>query len=733
MLTVESNMNLEGRKAVRVRARQNLRSVRQTCGTQTIVVLKDPITMRYFRLDEKQHFLFGLMDGVRTLAEIRTEYEQRFRPDRLSVEELENFVAELLEGGLVQSDSASASQLMVDRAKKQNRQWWLSLLNIVYLKIPLGNPDRWLTAIQPVARILFGWTFLVAGLSLMGGALALLATHWREFLARLPVYEDFFRLETLAYLWLTFGLVKIIHELGHALCCKRMGAEVNEVGVVFLFFFPTLYCNVTDSWLLPSKWKRMAVSAAGIYVELLLAALATFVWWWTDSGTFTHHLAFAVMLYCSVNTLVCNANPLMRFDGYHVLADWLEAPNLAPQCQRTLQTKFLGWLGVDVNEVLPTGRVSVRFLFWFGLASLVYRWYVTALALFFVYEFMKQHRVPVVGWGLAVISLTILIVVPLWKIGSWLHQQRGLRDLKSASLGVSLAVVAGSIATFFLIPLPMKVRGIALVQPVPEQVRRVMVPESEGFLREVHIRDGQHVKAGDVLAVLANPKLEIKMRVNEADQALRVQQQNAFIAQFADLEEADESLLAGWAECEYELKSLAQEHRSLKEQCDRLTLRAPADGVVMGILPVEEKGKWLAKGAEFCRIGNDDALRALVVVDPADHRLVSLGSQTSIMVHGTMHTHLHLPGAVSSIAQVDAKNIPEALSNRVAGDVVTQRDPATNGEKPQGQHYLVSIHLKGGDPSIQPGVLGRVKIDAESQTAWWRVRRWLGTTLNWGL
>jgi hypothetical protein len=162
-----------------------------------------------------------------------------------------------------------------------------------------------------------------------------------------------------------------------------------------------------------------------------------------------------------------------------------------------------------------------------------------------------------------------------------------------------------------------------------------------------------------------------------------------------------------------------------------LILRAPADGVAMGLVPIEEKGKWLAKGSEFCRIGNDNALRALVLVDPADHRQVRLGSQTSVLIHGAPGRQW--PGAVTSVSQVDAKSIPEALSNRVGGDVATQRDSATNTEKPHGQHYLVSIHLQGGDPSMQPGVLGRVKIDAETQTTWWRVRRWLGTTLNWGL
>jgi putative peptide zinc metalloprotease protein len=509
-----------------------------------------------------------------------------------------------------------------------------------------------------------------------------------------------------------------------------MGAEVQEIGVVLLFFFPALYCNVSDAWLLPSKWKRMAVSAAGIYVEMVLAAAATFMWWWTDSATLLHQWYFAVMLYCSVHTVACNAIPLMRFDGYHILADWLEAPNLAQQCQQTLQTAFLKSMGLEVSPVVPTGRVSIRFLFWFGLAGIVYRWYVTALALYFLYEFMKQHHVPVVGWMLGAISLTALIGVPVWQIVRWLHQKGRFCDMKPARLWLSLAGFAALAGCFFLVPLPMKVRGVAVVQPVPEQVRRVIVPETEGFLQEVNIRDGQRVKAGDVLAVMTNPRLEIKIRVNEADQALRGEQQNAFIAQFADIDATDAGVLEGWLESENELKSLLQEHQTLKEQRDRLVLRAPADGVIMGLVSVEEKGKWLAKGTEICRIANDDALRALVLVDPADHRQLRVGSPTSVLIHGTAGRAW--PGAVTSVAQVDAKSIPEALSNRVGGEVATQRDPATQAEKPHGQHYLVSIHLKG-DPSIQPGVMGRVKIDAESQTTWWRLRRWLGTTLNWGL
>lgn len=117
--------------------------------------------------------------------------------------------------------------------------------------------------------------------------------------------------------------MKIIHEFGHGLACKTFGGEVHEMGLLFLVFSPCMYCNVSDAWTLPSKWQRIVISAAGIYVELLIASIATFIWWRTDHGTFINNMCMSLMVVCSVSTFVFNANPLMRFDGYYVLADWL--------------------------------------------------------------------------------------------------------------------------------------------------------------------------------------------------------------------------------------------------------------------------------------------------------------------------------------------------------------------------------------------------------------------------
>ena len=296
---------------------------------------------------------------------------------------------------------------------------------------------------------------------------------------------------------------------------------------------------------------------------------------------------------------------------------------------------------------------------------------------------------------------------------------------------LSAVAVLGLVMGFFFLPLPRKVRGVALVQVTPDELHRVVIPDTQGFLQEILVRDGQRVKAGDVLAVLSNPKLEIKLRLNEADQALRYQQQNALIAQLSEIGNPKEDSSADWQQCEHELKSLIREQRTLKEQRDRLILRAPAAGVVMGLLAPEEKGKWLEKETELCRIGNDEALRAVVLLDPADHAEVRPSSQAWIRIHGSLDKQC--TGMVTGISQVEAKNVPAALSSKVAGDIPTQHDPVTNTDKPLGQHYLVTVQLRTIEGVIHPGVLGRVKIEVEPRSLSWRLRRYLGTTLNWGL
>src|SRR5205085_7454607 len=240
--------------------------------------------------------------------------------------------------------------------------------------IPVIDPDRILQKMLRFLGWIFSLWFFALSVGVMLAAVLLVATHFETFRAKLPNYHEFFSFKTVVYLWIALGCVKVIHEFGHGLSCKVFGGEVHEMGALFLCFSPALYCNVSDAWTMPNKWHRIIVSAAGIYVELIIAALATFVWSNTPTQPFINNLSLSLMIVCSVSTVVFNANPLMRYDGYYVLADWLEIPNLRERSNRFLTNAFLEHcLGV---EVLPEPYMALhrKVLFIaYAVLSYVYR------------------------------------------------------------------------------------------------------------------------------------------------------------------------------------------------------------------------------------------------------------------------------------------------------------------------------------------------------------------------
>src|SRR5208283_705984 len=305
---------------------------------------------RYYRFKDQEHFLLQLMDGTHTLDDAQKQFEQRYRPERLTLEDLEGFAQQLLTVGLAHNEAGQAGQALYDRRKKRlRREWFAYFTNILYIKLPIFDPDKLLNWILPWLRWIFTPWFFALSLGLMLGALMLIATHFEAFHDKLPSYHEFFSFKTVIYLWIALGVVKVIHEFGHGLSCKHFGGEVHEMGALFLCLSPCLYCNVSDAWTLPSKWHRLIISFAGIYVELVIAAISTFVWWNTPSHPFINNLSMSLMVVCSVSTVVFNGNPLMRFDGYYMLADWLEIPNLRERCNRYLKNISLEFfLGVEV-------------------------------------------------------------------------------------------------------------------------------------------------------------------------------------------------------------------------------------------------------------------------------------------------------------------------------------------------------------------------------------------------
>ncbi len=734
---------VERRKKVRIRMRRDLAIAPQKYEGRTYFVVKDPVSLRYYRFKEQEHYLIRMMDGTQTLDDAQKAYEKRFRPERLTLEDLESFAQQLLNAGLAQNESPNAGKQLFDQRKKRKRsQLMQALTNILYIKIPLIDPDKILKHMLVYLSWMFTLWFLTVSVGVMLAALLLVATHFEAFREKLPDYHEFFSFKTIVYLWFALGVVKVIHEFGHGLSCKAFGGEVHEIGALLLCFSPCMYCNVSDAWTLPSKWKRIIISAAGIYVELIIASIATFVWWNSPSHPFINNMSLSLMVVCSVSTIVFNANPLMRYDGYYVLADLLEIPNLRDRSNRFLQRVVMEHcLGIELN---PETYMALwrRILFVaFAVISYVYRWVVTFSILYFMSRWLEPYKLGVVSGMLAMGAAASMVGWPLYRLGKGMHKRGRLPDMKRVRVTLSSIAVGAVVLFFFAVPLPVsRVRQPALVQVQEDAFRKVFV-DVPGILDKLYVRDGDNVEQGDILAEFRNLQLEYELQENQSQFRVREGQLRIFKQQVSDtsLLPQDRAMIQQniaklEGEREYYLKQLGMNDQ-LKA---KLQLRAPQKGRVMSSPLVDDIGKYFERDAStpFCSVGDPTKLRALMPVPPVDYNLLRVDREelaargeelgVTLRVHG--RDRFTWQGKLTHLEESEAKQIPVQLTNKSGGNIAVKPSSQPGVYVPQTQYYLVYVDFIDPDSAIQPGTIAQVKVHCRWRTtAWWAWRAFCST------
>jgi putative peptide zinc metalloprotease protein len=737
--------DLERRKRLRIRLRTDIQIEPHTYEGRTYYVVKDPISLRYYRLKDNENFLLQFLDGKHTLEDAQKAYEKQYRPDRLRLEDLESFAQQLLTAGLAQNESPRAGKLLFERRGKRKRSEWMqTLTNILYIKIPVFDPDKILAVLIRYCWFIFTLWFFALSVGVMLAAVGLVATHFETFQSKLPDYHEFFSLKTVVYLWAALGVVKVIHEFGHGLSCKTFGGEVHEMGALLLCFSPALYCNVSDAWILPNKWHRIIISAAGIYVELIIAAIATFIWWNTPTQPFVNNLALSLMVVCSVSTVVFNANPLMRYDGYYVLADWLEIPNLRERSNKFLTNLFLDHcLGVEVQ---PEGYMELwrRILFvTYAIVSYVYRWVVTFGILYFFHSFLRPYKLEVVSNILTVAAVASMVGWPLYRLGNNIYRRGRLPDMKRARVLATSAVALAIIGFLCFVPVPIsRIRGVGLVQPHPDATDVVMVRRS-GYLVELKAHAGDHVKQGEVLAKFRDPELEDELTKADADlknheEHLRqlTTEKDKLASDPKQMTQVDEQIVQVTGKRD----TARTKAESLKQiQVKELTFLAPSSGVIGQSPRIDEVGKYFEAPRDK---SGDSSTPLFTIVQPGRVRVclpvatpdfnqlrenmeevrrqrVEKGIDrplgVTIRVHG-LDSSTWKGIVVDPLNESEARTIPLALSNRANGPVAVKQGPRSGALIPQTQHYLVYVDITDPDPAIWPGAFAQVKIACRPET-----------------
>ena len=366
---------------IKPQLRSHTRLYRHIYRGQTWYVLQDPSSNRQHRFNKIAYFIIGLMDGERTVAEIWNAATEALEDEAPTQDEIIQLLGQLHSADVMQSDIPPDTDELFQRQEKHRGKWKQRLTNPFALRFPLVDPDRFLVRWMHLVKPFIGRIGFLIWLLIVGSAVILAARNWPELTRNMA--DRILKPENLLILWLVYPVVKLLHELAHAFATRIWGGEVHEMGIMLLALTPIPYVEASASATFPDKRRRMAVAAAGMAIELLVASLALFLWLSIESGRVST-IAYNVMLIGGVSTLLFNGNPLLRFDGYYILADWIEIPNLA---QRS--TRYLGYLlqrylfGIEEASSPVTVDGERPWFIIYGIAAFFYRLFVlAALALF---------------------------------------------------------------------------------------------------------------------------------------------------------------------------------------------------------------------------------------------------------------------------------------------------------------------------------------------------------------
>ena len=398
MVTLHDSLLSSSARSLSIRRRPDLIARRQHYLGRSYWVVKDPVGLNYYRFQEEEYALLNWLDGNVSLDELKDRFEEEFPPQKITLEELQQFLGMLHRSGLViAAVGGQGKQLLKRRRERRRKEFLGALSNVLCIRFKGFDPERFLNWLYPWVSWFYSTTAVTACILLGLSALTLVAVQFHVFTSRLPAFHEFFNFQNALLLSVTLGVTKVLHEFGHGLMCKHFGGECHEMGVMFLVLTPCLYCNVSDSWLLPNKWHRAAIGAGGMYVELVIASIATWIWWYSEPGLM-NHLCLNAMFVCSVSTLIFNANPLLRYDGYYILADITEIPNLRQKSTSVLARKAGDWfLGLEQPDDPFLPERNQIFFALYSVAAFIYQWVVVYSILFFLYHFLKPYGLEKIG------------------------------------------------------------------------------------------------------------------------------------------------------------------------------------------------------------------------------------------------------------------------------------------------------------------------------------------------
>jgi putative peptide zinc metalloprotease protein len=689
---------------LRPRLRSHVRISRHEYRGERWYVLADRLSRRSHRLNAAAWFLAGLLNGRRRMQEIWDAAVERFGDDAPTQDDAIRLLGQLHSADLLQCDvTPDVDELLRRSHRIAQRGLVAKLLSPLAIKIPLLDPDRlierWLPWIQP----LFGRFGLLLWIGVVGWGAVLCAQHWNE-LSR-DLGHNVLDPGNLLIIALVFPLVKTIHEFGHACAVKAWGGEVHEMGVMLLVMMPVPYVDASASSAFPQKSRRAVVGAAGMLAELFVAALCLMLWLEMQPGLLRAVL-FNVMLIAGVSTVLFNANPLLRFDGYYILSDLVEIPNLRQRASQYAASLFQRHLFGMPLPPFEAGAREKALLLSFLVLSFVYRLSVTlAIALFISGAYFY------LGLALAIWAVASATVVPLVGLVAYLAFNPRLGPYRRRAVISSGLLAAVLVLLLFVVPVSSWTNAQGVVS-IPEQ--SMVRAAADGFVTRVMAAPGSVVRRGDPLVETADRASAARLRSLEGQQA---ELEARYQAELAD------SGSKVRAQMTYDqLRMNAVELQRSRERARDLVLRSPADGRFALSSAEDLPGRYLRQGEAVGHVVADARLTARVVVPQQAVDLVR-GRAGGVSVKLAEQIDQTYPSRILREVPRASDRLPSAALTQAGGGEAAL-DPRTSDMKALQTYFEFEVEL----PQERPFRLGgrayvRFEHGAESVAA--QVWRWL--------
>jgi putative peptide zinc metalloprotease protein len=705
----------EGRmkRALR-RLRFDLKVSRQRHDGEWVAVVGDPASIQYVSVPWRDYEMACRFDGRRGAREVADEVLREVPEMRVMVdaqglaEHLLDVEIQLRGLGLCNDDGSVAGERFEVRERKRREAGVLArAMGVLFFRRSLMDPDRIFRWLASRLRWVFTSGFQIAYLLFLMVTAAMLLSHYREIqVGNLVAGVG-------GHLWISLGiflLLKVLHEIGHGVACRHFGAEVHELGVFLFMFSPLFYVNVTDGWLIPQRWKRVVIAAAGMYVELGAAALCMWMWLFLKPGSVRDFAASAVII-SGVGTVLTNLNPLMRFDGYYILSDALSMPNLRTRASAYIQGMvirlFFGRDAVPVTLAQDATGVRARvFVAYAGLSTgylLLVMWGILGN----VDQFFDGLGLRYLSHGLAALWLVSAVGMPMVRtVRLGLQGSEGMSRVSRMRPLLVMGLVVVGVGGVMLLPRQREVERACVVQPSDFQVVRAL---EGGFLREVRVREGEEVAAGQVLAVMENPDTvralsELRIQRDRVRGEIRRMQTESPGVRYLALQS--------------EMAALGAQEDAVVKRLDGLVLRAGIAGRV-GARRLEWRvGHHLKAGEIFTAIVPVESRTFLVPLDEREARFVREGARAQFRVQ-VMSDRVFSGVIKQEPLKPVGGQLHPALSAVRGGDVLTTEglvDDSSRKAVPLDRQYYAVLETDDAAPLLRAGMTGRVRIDCGRAT-----------------